>query len=420
MKVVAKKEFRVNVIAYWIVALGALFYFYEYFLRITPSVIQPELMASFHMDATQFGQLSAFYFYAYTPMQLVVGLLIDRFKLRNILSMATFSCVLGTYLISATNHYSVAEFGRFLQGFGSAFAFVGALKLAAMWLPVRRFGFFSGACAALGFFGAACGQMLLTTFVEHSGWHAVLRLFAFAGILLMIALFFCVRENKNSICHSPNIKLSFNDFFSQIIAIIKLPRLWVAGILSALMFMPTTVFAGLWGIPYLCKLHDYTRVQAGVASAMIFLGWAVGAPLQGYISDLLQSRVRVIMVGAFIGAILSTVVLYDASLSYVTVCALFFFFGIASSSQVLTFAVARDLSSAAIAGSAIAFVNTLAMVGGFVFQRGVGQVLDWNWTGEMLHGERVYSLLSYEKSVAIIPVFLCLAFVIALCFRHKK
>ena len=415
-----EKSLHVNVIAYWIVALGALFYFYEYFLRITPSVIGPELMKSFHMDATMFGQLSAYYFYAYTPMQLVVGLLIDRFKLRNILGLATLCCVLGTYLIATTNHYQMAEFGRFLQGFGSAFAFVGALKLAAMWLPVKRFGLFSGACAALGFFGAACGQMLLTTFVEHSGWHFVLKVFAFAGIILMIALVVFVRENKSSICHSPNVRLSFPDFFGQIVAVIKKPRIWVAGALSALMFMPTTVFAGLWGIPYLCKIHDYTRVQAGIASAMIFLGWTMGAPLQGWISDLLQSRVRVIMVGALIGAILSLIVLYDVSLSYFSVCLLFFLFGIASSSQVLTFAIARDLSSAAIAGSAIAFVNTLAMVGGFIFQKGVGQLLDWNWTGGMHHGERVYSILSYEKSVAIIPVFLFIAFLVALCFRQKK
>lgn len=415
-----QKPYSFSLLAYWVVALGALFYFYEYFLRITPSVIEPELIKSFHMDATMFGQFSAFYFYAYTPMQLVVGVLIDRFKLRNILGLASLCCVIGTYVIATTHHYQMAEFGRFLQGFGSAFAFVGALKLAAMWLPVNRFGLFSGACAALGFFGAACGQMLLAHFVEHSGWQFMLKVFALAGILLMIALLVFVRENKQSVCHSPDVKLALPDFFRQLFTVIKHPRLWVAGMLSALMFMPTTVFAGLWGIPYLSQIHHYTRGQAGFASAMIFLGWSVGSPLQGWVSDLLQSRVRVIMVGALIGAVLSLVVLYDARLSFPAVCALFFFFGVASSSQVLTFAVARDLSSAAIAGSAIAFVNALAMVGGFVFQKGVGQLLDWNWSGGMLHGQRIYSSLDYEKSVIIIPVCLFAAFLVALFFREKK
>ena len=128
--------------AYLIFFLGAFFYCYEYFLRIAPAVMSASLMRSFHLDATLFGTLSAFYFYAYTPMQLCVGIIVDRFSTRRVLMVAILACTLGSFMVGSTHVYAIAAIGRFLQGFGSAFALVGGLKLVAIWMPARRLAFF--------------------------------------------------------------------------------------------------------------------------------------------------------------------------------------------------------------------------------------------------------------------------------------
>lgn len=60
-----------------ICGLGAIFYCYEYLLRIEPSVMVPELMGKFQLSAEEFGFITSLYYIAYTPMQLVVGLLTD-------------------------------------------------------------------------------------------------------------------------------------------------------------------------------------------------------------------------------------------------------------------------------------------------------------------------------------------------------
>lgn len=65
--------------AWLMCALGAVFYAYEYFLRILPSVMEVPLRAHFDLSASGFGLLAAFYYYAYVPMQLPVGVLMDRF-----------------------------------------------------------------------------------------------------------------------------------------------------------------------------------------------------------------------------------------------------------------------------------------------------------------------------------------------------
>ena len=117
---------------------------------ISPSVMKPELMSTFHLGAAGFGTLSDFYFYAYTPMQLIVGILIDRFPIRRTLVIAVLMCTAGSLLISVSDLFWLAAVGRVLQGLGSAFAFVSALKLAATWLPVSHFAFVAGSLA-LGF-----------------------------------------------------------------------------------------------------------------------------------------------------------------------------------------------------------------------------------------------------------------------------
>ena len=124
----------------WIVwACSALFFFYEFCLQSSPSVMVPELMQAFHVDASHLGKLSAYYFYAYALMQLPVGLLLDRFGPRIMMTVACFICALGAFIFSHTESLIAAEWARFFMGLGSACAFISALKLASLWFPPHRY-----------------------------------------------------------------------------------------------------------------------------------------------------------------------------------------------------------------------------------------------------------------------------------------
>ncbi len=78
--------------------IAAFFYCYEFLLRILPGTLQGELSEAFgHISATTFGQLAVLYYFAYSPMQLPVGMLIDRFGPRKLLSLACLCCTFGSY-----------------------------------------------------------------------------------------------------------------------------------------------------------------------------------------------------------------------------------------------------------------------------------------------------------------------------------
>ena len=165
-----------------ICAIGAMFYCYEFILRIIPGALQSELSAAFgHISASTFGQLSAFYYFAYSPMQMPVGMLMDRFGPRRLLSFACMCCTLGSFMFSYSSSMLIAGSGRFLVGFGSSFAFVGVLSLAMHWLPRRYFSLVAGLITTLGMLGLVYGEVKITEMAVTHGLQHVLTMMVLFG-----------------------------------------------------------------------------------------------------------------------------------------------------------------------------------------------------------------------------------------------
>ncbi len=397
---------RVFRIMPWVICgLGAIFYTYEYFLRISPSVMSSDLMHTYNLSAEAFGNLAAFYYYSYTPMQLPVGLLMDRYGPRRLLAIACLLCAIGSYLFAGSGYLAVAGFGRFLVGFGSAFAFVGVLKLATIWLPANRFALVSGLTAALGTLGAMFGDIALSSMVTRIGWRTTVLITAVAGIIIALAILLIVRDRSKDV-RALDKKLGQADMIETLLGlwvIVKKPQIWLNGAIGCLLYLPSTAFAELWGIPYFKTAYAYSSHQAALATSAVFLGFTIGAPIFGWISDKLKNRRLPMAVGGTLSAICLLVVLFVPGLSEIAVYIMMFFFGFNYGGQVIVFAVGRELSSLVAAGTAIAVTNFVVMVGGIVYQPLIGALLDLGWTGEIVKHFHVYSAHDYTWALAVIP-----------------
>ncbi len=115
----------------WLVwGLVASAFFIEYFSRVASVVMVDSLMHDFKVQTLALGSLSAFFYYTYVGMQIPVGILVDRFSLRWLLTSMIFLCGVSCLIFATTTHLEIAEFARLMMGFGAAFAFVSALKVA--------------------------------------------------------------------------------------------------------------------------------------------------------------------------------------------------------------------------------------------------------------------------------------------------
>lgn len=300
-----KNDKRYRLIAWLICSLGAIYYAYEYFLRISPSVMEPQLRNHFDLSASGFGFLSAFYYYAYVPMQLPVGVLMDRFGPRRLLTLACMICVIGTFLFAGTTVFSVAALGRFLVGLGSAFAFVGVLKLATIWLPEDKLAMVAGIATALGTIGAMIGDNLLGHMVFWLGWQSTVNFTAIFGVGLTIVLWFGIKDQKRYQRQKGTID-SFKKNMIDLGIIARNKQIWINGLYGCLVYLPTTVFAELWGIPYLIHAHGISEAGAHFANSLLFLGFTIGAPLMGFISDHFKRRKLPMMLGASSAAVVMT------------------------------------------------------------------------------------------------------------------
>lgn len=407
-----------TLVGWLICGLGAVFYSYEYLLRIAPSVMEHALRTHFDLSATGFGFLSSVYYFAYVPMQLPVGVLLDRYGPQRLLTLACFICVFGTFLFTGTSVYWVASVGRFLVGLGSAFAFVGVLKLATIWLPENRLAMASGLTAALGPIGAMLGDNFLEVFVERLGWVKTLNSTALFGIVLMVILWFGIHDQKGRHRQHGTVSTIKNGMIDLGI-IIRNKQIWVNGMYGCLVYLPTTVFAELWGIPYMTHAHGMSVHAAGIAVSCLFLGFILGAPLMGYLSDRLARR-KVPMFGGAVGAVsVMTIILYAPGLNESNIQCLMLLLGLLYSSQAIVFAVGRELSPGEAAGTAMAVTNMIVMLGAMFLQPLVGRLLDYNMSlritdtvlpetaVENVH--RLYTISDYQFALSIIPVGMFIA-----------
>src|SRR3989338_3198608 len=90
------QERDVNLMQSWIIwAMAALFYLYEYVLRVSPSVMTEGLTQSFGVTSTELGVLSSFYYYAYTILQVPCGVIVDKWGPRRVITFSSILCTVG-------------------------------------------------------------------------------------------------------------------------------------------------------------------------------------------------------------------------------------------------------------------------------------------------------------------------------------
>ena len=415
-------------LAAWLICgLGAVFYSYEYFLRISPSVMEHALRSHFNLSATGFGLLSAFYYYAYVPMQLPVGVLMDRFGPRRLLTIACMICVVGTFMFADTFLFGVAAAGRFLVGLGSAFAFVGVLKLATIWLPEDRLAMVAGMATALGTIGAMVGDNLLGSMVTRIGWQQTVNFTAIFGILLIVILWFGIRDQKRHQRQSGTVD-SFKKNMIDLGIIVRNKQIWINGMYGCLVYLPTTVFAELWGIPYLRHAHELSSSSANFCNSLLFLGFTIGAPSMGFISDKIKRRKLPMMLGASGAAIVMMIILYMPGLNATSLGVLMFMLGLLYSVQSIVFAVGREVSPKEAAGTAIATTNMIVMIGAMFLQPLVGRLLDWSLTKResalAIHAiavdkiQQLYTADDYRFALSIIPLGIIIAVILTYFMRE--
>ncbi len=390
----------------WTIAAG--FFFYKYLIQVSPSVMTGDLMKAFHVNGTGLGNLSAFYFYAYLLMQIPVGIILDKYSPRIMTSSAIFVCSISTFIFSQTNTLWLACMSRALMGAGAAFAAVSCFKLASQWFGPKRFALVSGMFMTAAMLGAIGGQLPLSILVQQVGWRAALEMVSLIGIVLGVIYVAIVRDKPIEPMHA---KISNQKVSHTLKSILTNQQARFLSLYSGLAFAPVSVFGGLWGVPFLETAYHLTRADAALSVSCIFIGFAVGAPLLGWLSDLMGRRKPILYIGTLIAWFCLSVVIYSTHQSLENIMVLLFLYGFGASGFFTSFAMIREVFPIVLAATVLGIMNTFNSICEALYEPLVGAFLDWTWGGEVWQGIHRFSLHGYHLSLLILPVSMMLAFI---------
>jgi MFS family permease len=392
----------------WLIwSLAALAFGYAFFHRVAPSVMVSELMGEFAIGGAMLGTLSALYFYPYVLLQLPLGGLLDLTGTRILLSSAIALASLGSILFGMATTIEIAYLGRVLIGIGSSVGFLGSLALASRWFPLHRYSFLAGLTMFFGMMSGMLAQAPLALFVERFGWRANMWGLGVVGLLLALMILVFVRNAP------PNTSLekkgapkkpgeTWKTMRKGLARAASSLEVWKIALIAATMSGPMLTLGGLWGTPYLMSAYSIPRPEAALLTSLMLIGWAIGAPFNGWLSERIRRRKHLLIGGMVMLNIALALIVFLPQPPLWLIVSLMILAGFSGSAMTSCFALVREVAPAEIAGSVTGIVNSMTVASGALLQPLVGLLLDYWWNGALTDGARTYTGATYQLSFSII------------------
>jgi len=349
------RSFHMAFVVAWFFCL--LFYFMQYALRSAPGVMHPELTAAFGLSAVGVSSLIGVYYYTYSTFSLIAGAALDRWGAKYTIPLGVTLLAIGSVMFGLGIEWA-AQVGRLLQGAGAAFAFVGAVYLAAHGFASRYLATSVGFTQCVGMLGGSAGQFAVAPLIHGPmTWQ---QFWLYAGLVtLVIALVLVLATPRQD--PSEHSKSSIWRMFAPYKTVLSNPQSYLCGLCAGLLFLPTTVQDMIWGVPFLREGWHMEYSEAVNRAAMVPLGWVVGAPLLGYVADYIGRRKPVLIGGAVLMLITASAIFFlppNTLPPYV----LGFALGFGSGAAMIPYSSIKEVNPDEVKGSATGAINFLVFV----------------------------------------------------------
>jgi MFS family permease len=366
----AQRVMRSFVVA-WVCCTA--FYFLEYAVRSAPAVMIPELASAFRVSALGVSSIVGMYYYTYAVTSLIAGVFLDRFGAKYVVPVGAMVLGVGCMIFSLPNPL-MGDIGRLLQGAGSAFAFTGAVYLAAHGFPAQRLATAIGLTQCVGMLGGSAGQIIvgpvIKSLLSAPGFWIVIGLMVMAVAITLVAITPKAKSAPSSAQPATNWLEPYKVVFMN-------PQSYLCGAVAGLLFAPTTILDMVWGVRFLQQDRAFAYGAAVATASMVPLGWAIGCPLLGWLADKLKRRKPALLLGALVmlACIVQLTYLSGLMPEWVTLL----LFGIGSGAAMIPYTIIKEVNPDRVKGSATGAMNfltfTVTAVIGPIFASNFGKTL---------------------------------------------
>jgi MFS family permease len=338
-----------------------LFFLYEFFLRASLGTFQHPLMHDLHLSSFEYALLSTTLFSVmYGIMQLPVGLLIGQFGLKKILLIGAVICAAASLGFAYSTSVFYAMLTRMLMGVGASVGFLCLLVSVHEWMPHRYNALFIGLSQFIGTMGPMFGAGPLENLVSNAAisWQLIFKALGFIGFGLVVLIIFFVensheRAEKYVILKRPEkIKITLLKLFSR-------KQAWYIAIFTATIYFPIEYLSENEGRIFL-GLKGFNANFSSYMITIAWLGYAIGCPLLGFLSDYFQRRKSILMAAGLCGVISILLVIFSEDKLLLMFG--FFLLGIAASGQSVGFAIITEQFKKQFVPIGLALNNAILML----------------------------------------------------------
>jgi MFS family permease len=201
----------------------------------------------------------------YAGAQVPAGVLLDRFGSRVLIVAGAALMAGGQLLLALTESLPLAIGGRAIVGLGDAVTFISVLRLVPHWFPPRQVPLLTQLTGICGQLGQVLSAVPFLALLTSTTWATAYVSVAALGILALILVVVLVKDAPGGLVvatESPSVRATLSS--------VKTVWLRPGTRLGFFTHMGTqfsvTVFALMWGVPYLTVAQGRS---AGVAGALL-------------------------------------------------------------------------------------------------------------------------------------------------------
>jgi hypothetical protein len=271
---------------------------------------------------------------------------------------------------------------------------------------LQRFGLLAGLTLAFGTFGAIGAQLPLALLVDAFGWRASLLGVGIFGLVLVALIWALVSDAPSTAMASRATQSRItgparSEPPARLLAILGRADTWLLVVITGFTGAPILTFAGLWGVPYFVQAHGLERTTAAALTSLMLVAWAIGGPVLGALAGRVRSPARLVLIAGTLNGLLWLPFVLYPSLPLAVALPLIVALGLGGGAMIIAFAVVRSTFGSAAAGRALGIVNSAVLLFGAGMQTAFGAVLDLNWAGAIVAGNRVYDPSAYALAFTL-------------------
>jgi MFS family permease len=349
--------------AWLIFGLGVTAYAVAVFQRASLGVAGVAAQHRFHTTAAVLGLFSVLQLAVYASLQIPVGVVLDRVGPRRLVATGALTMAAGQFVLATAHAVPLAVIGRVMVGAGDAMTFISVLRLVAAWFPPGRVPLLTQLTGILGQLGQIVAAYPLVALLQAAGWSTSFLIAAAAGLTVGVGAVLSLRDIPPGQTESPGVA-SAREAARHLGHAWREPGtrlgLWTHFVTQ----FSGTVFALLWGYPFLVVGERRSPAEAGELITLLVLVAMLVGPVLGHLAGRWPYR-RSIPVLTILGStvtIWTVVLLWPGRAPLALLVVLVVVLASNGPGSLMGFDYARTENEAERIGSATGIVN----VGGFV------------------------------------------------------